>query len=168
MFDTIRRYMEAVTDRKTRENIEKIVTPIGDRLSSQPLTTAGLLISSGGATTAKTGGSTFYAVVAGKILTISASTTLPALTGISIAAGSFNVVCFFLDGGGTVTAVAGTQAATLAKVTFPSFPKNKALVGFLVITYASAFVGGTTPLDTATTTYFSPTWAAFEPTVLTG
>jgi hypothetical protein len=61
----------------------------------------------------------------------------------------------------------GTQSATLAGVVFPVVPIGKAIVGFLIVTYASQFVGGTTPLDTATTTYVSPT-GAFDPTVLTG
>jgi hypothetical protein len=37
----------------------------------------------------------------------------------------------------------------------------------LIITYASAFTGGTTPLDTATTVYVSP-MSGFDPTALTG
>jgi hypothetical protein len=99
------------------------------------------------------------------LVKITAATTLPALTGINFSAGNFQVACFFVDGAGTVTALGGTQGATLGAVVFPQFPVKKALVGFLIITYASPFTGGTTPLDTATTVYVSPL-GAFDPTVL--
>jgi hypothetical protein len=92
---------------------------------------------------------------------------MPALTGINAGAGKFQVACFFIDSAGVVTALGGTQGATVGGVVFPEFPKNKALVGFLIITYASAFTGGTTALDTATTVYVSPL-GAFDPTALTG
>jgi hypothetical protein len=125
-----------------------------------------LVIKAGASALAKTGSSDFYASVTGILVKIAASTDMPALTGINISAGSFNVVCFFVDSAGTVTAAAGTQGATVGAVVFPQFPKGKALVGFLIITYASAFTGGTTALDTATTVYVSPL-GAFDPTVLT-
>ena len=59
----------------------------------------------------------------------------------------------------------GTEGTTLAKVKFPPFPQGKALVGYLIVTYASAFVGGTTALDTATTNFVSPV-GPFDPSVL--
>lgn len=89
---------------------------------------------------------------------------MPALTGINISAGKYNVVCFFIDSASVVTALAGSEGATLAAVKFPQFPVGKALVGYLVITYASAFTGGTTALDTATTVYASPV-GAFDPNI---
>ena len=48
-----------------------------------------------------------------------AAPTSPALTGITITAGKYNVVCFFIDSASTVTAAAGTEGATLAAVKFP-------------------------------------------------
>jgi hypothetical protein len=75
--------------------IRTVLKPLVDRFSSQPLTSAGLAISSGGATTAKTGASTFYASAAGVL--------------VSIAAGNYNVACFFVNSGGTVTVGFGTQ-----------------------------------------------------------
>ncbi len=90
---------------------------------------------------------------------------MPSLTGINITAANFNVVCYFIDAAAVVTVAAGTQGATLGAVVWPQFPKNKALVGFLIITYASAFTGGTTALDTATTVYANPL-GSFDPTVL--
>lgn len=167
MLDTINRYLDGVAAAKDQRSIDFIVTPIGDRMSSQPLTSAGLVIKAGGSALAKTGSADFYAVANGVLVKIAASTDMPALTGITIAATKFNVVCFFIDSGGTVTAAAGTQGAALGNVVFPQFPKNKALVGFLIITYGSTFTGGTTPLDTATTVYVSPL-GAFDATILTG
>lgn len=167
MLDTIRRYLEGISDQKDRRHIQYIVDPIGDRYSSCALSQNTLAITSGGATTAKIATSDFYAVANGVLVKIASGTNLPALTGINISAGFFNVVCFFIDSGGNVTVAAGTQGASLGAVVFPQFPKNKALVGFLLITYASAFTGGTTPLDTATTVYFAPD-GAFDPTVLVG
>ncbi len=49
----------------------------------------------------------------------------------------------------------------------PAVGVGKALVGFLTVTYGSTFTGGSTPLDTATTTYNSPT-GAWDPSVLVG
>lgn len=167
MRDTIVRFLQGVASERDRRAVRAVIEPIGDRLSSQPLTSAGLIIKSGGSTLAKTGSSDFYASVNGVLVKIAASTDMPALTGISITATNFNVVCFVVDSAGTVTALAGAQGTTLAKVVFPELPKNKALVGFLIITYASTFTGGTTALDTATTVYVSPL-GAFDATILTG
>lgn len=167
MLDTINRYLDGIAANKDQRAVDFITTPIGDRMSSQPLNTAGLAITGGGGTAAKTGATDFYAVANGVLVKIAASTTLPALTGINIGAGKFNVACFFIDSAAVVTVGGGTQGAALGNVVFPQFPKNKALVGFLIITYASAFTGGTTPLDTATTVYVNPL-GAFDPTILTG
>lgn len=165
MLDTVKRYLEAITEVRYRRAVQYVVNPLADRYSSQPLTSAGLLIKAGGSTLAKTGSADFYASVKGVLVKIAASTDMPALTGINVSAGDFNVACFFVDSAGVLTAAGGTQGATLAAVAWPQFPENKALVGFLIITYASAFTGGTTPLDTATTVYVSPL-GPFDPTVL--
>jgi hypothetical protein len=165
MLDTMTRYLAGLKETAWRRALRFILEPVVDRYSSQPLNSAGLVISSAGATTAKIGANDFYASVVGDLVKIAAGTVMPALTGINIAAANFNVVCFFVNAAGTVTAVAGTQGASLAASNWPQFPENQALIGFLIITYASAFTGGTTPLDTATTVYVSPL-GAFDPTVL--
>lgn len=164
--DTIIRWLEAVESAKNRYNLLQIFTALGDRYSSQPLTSAGLLIKQGGSALAKIGSSDFYYVANGVLGKIAASTDMPALAG-NIGAGKYNVYCFFVDSAGTVTSAMGTEGAALANVVFPPFPKNQALVGFLIVTYASAFTGGSTPLDTATTVYVSPL-GAFDPAMLTG
>jgi hypothetical protein len=159
------RYLGAVRETAWASALRKILEPMVDRYSSQPLTSAGLVIHGAGSALAKTGSSDFYASVQGSLVKVAASTDMPALTGINATAGNFTVAAFFVDVGGTVTVVGGTQAATLGAVVFPALPKNKALIGFLIITYASTFTGGTTALDTATTVYVSPL-GPFDPTVL--
>jgi hypothetical protein len=165
MIDTMTRYLAAVKERAWSWGLRKILEPVVDRFSSQPLTSAGLVISTGGATVAKIGAADFYASVQGKLVKVAAGTAMPALTGIGIPAGQYGVALFFVDSGGNVTVAQGTPGATLGAVAFPQLTKEQALIGFLIITYASAFVGGTTPLDTATTVYVSPL-GAFDPTVL--
>lgn len=167
MLDTVRRYLEGVASQKDRYALQRILEALADRYSSCSLSQNTIAITSGGATTAKIATSDWYGVANGMLVKIASGTNLPALTGINISAGFFNVVCFFCDSGGTVTAAGGTQGSVLGNVVFPQLPKSKALVGFLLITYASAFTGGSTPLDTATTVYFAPD-GAFDPTVLTG
>lgn len=165
MLDTVRRYLSAITEVRYNRAIRAVVDPLADRYSSQPLTTAGLVIKAGGSALAKTGSAAFYASVQGKLVTIAGSTDMTALTGLVITATFFNVAAFFVDTAGTVTVAFGTQGATLGAVVFPQFPQGKTLIGFLIITYASTFTGGTTPLDTATTVYVSPL-GPFDPTVI--
>jgi hypothetical protein len=145
--------------------LSRVLSALGDRYSSQALTSAGLVINAGGAAFPKIGGADFYAVAGGTLVKVAAGTALPALTGIGIAAGAFNVAAYYVDSAGVLTVLPGTPGATLGAVLFPQPPAKKALIGFLIITYASPFVGGTTPLDTATTVYVSPL-GAVDPTVL--
>jgi hypothetical protein len=167
MIDTMTRFLEAVTSKRTGYAIRRVVEPSIDRLSSLPLTSAALVITAGGGTTAKVGATDFYAIANGTLVKIAAGTAMPALTGVNAAAGGFNVACFYVNSAGVVTVLTGSSGATLGAVKFPAPTRNQALVGLLIITYASAFTGGTTPLDTATTVYVSP-MSGFDPTALTG
>ena len=165
MNDTMTRYLAALPDPAARRALRFVLQPLVDRLSSQPLTNAGLVISGAGLTVAKTGATPFYAAAAGILVTLAAGTVLPPLTGINTLAGGFNVALFFVDSGGVVTVLGGTPATTLAGIGWPQLSVGKALIGFLVISGAGAFTGGTTPLDTATTAYISLS-GDFDPTVL--
>jgi hypothetical protein len=166
MLDTVGRYMQGVNlDNQSGYLLMRIINPLADRMSSQPLTTAGLVINAGGAAFPKTGAADFYAIAQGVLVKVTAGTALPALTGITAPAGGFNVACYFVDSAGTLTVAGGTPAATLGGVRWPQFPQGKAMVGALIITNAGAFVGGTTALDGGTTIYVSPT-GPFDPTVL--
>lgn len=166
MLDTITRYLTAVVDSQGAYALLKILTPIADRYSSQPLTTAGLVINAGGATFPKIGAADFYAIVQGVLVKVVAGAALPALTGVTAPAGGFNVAAYFVDSAAALTVAGGTPAATLGGVKWPQFPQGKALVGALIITNAGAFTGGTTALDGGTTIYISPVGGGFDPTVL--
>lgn len=165
MLDTMTRYLEGLKEIRWRRALRATMLPLVDRYSSQPLTTAGLVIKAGGSTLAKTGSAAFYAVASGVPVTIAGSTDMTVLTGLVISATFFNVACFFVDSASVVTVAFGTQGATLGALTWPQFPQGKALIGFLIITHSSTFTGGTTALDTATTVYVSPL-GPFDPTVL--
>lgn len=165
MLATMTQFLEGITTLRTRQAVRAPLEPLVDRSSTQPLRTAGLVIKTGGSALAKTGAADFYASVKGILVKIAASTDMPALTGLTITAASFNVACFFVDSAGTTTVAFGTENTALGTVVFPPFPLNKALIGFLIITYASTFTGGTTALDTATTVYINGQ-AGFDPSVL--
>ncbi len=165
MLDTMSRYLAGLTNTSDAYALNRIVSPLGDRFSSQALSSAGLAIKAGGGVLAKIGAADFYAVAGGTLVTIAASTDMPALTGNTITAANFNVACFFVDSASVVTVAFGKQATAIAGVVFPQFPVRKALVGFLLITHSATFTGNTTALDTATTVYFNPV-GAFDPTVL--
>ena len=165
MQSTALQNLAAIGAGKDRQALQPLFELIAAEHNTQALTSAGLVIKAGTSTLAKTGSSAFYAIVGGRLVTIAGSTDMPALTGLNITAGSYNVACFFVDAAGTVSARFGTEGTALGRVKFPDFPINAALVGFLIITYASAFTGGTTALDTATTVYVSPV-GAVDPTFL--
>lgn len=163
---TLQQWLESIPGRKTQFNLLNVLGPVFDRFSSCATSSAGLTIKAGGSALAKTGSAVTNLMANGIPVAIAASTDMPALVG-DITAAYFNVYCFFIDSASVVTVARGTEATTLAGVVFPPFPAGKALVGFLTVTYASTFVAGTTPLDTATTTYNSPT-GAWDPSVLVG
>lgn len=165
MLDTIGRYFQGLSNYKDAAILQRALGPLADRYSSMALSSAGLVIKAGGGVLAKIGAADFYAVAGGVLVKIAASTDMPALTGNTIAANSFNVACFFVDSAGTATVAFGTASTTIGGIVWPQFPVKKALIGFLLITHSSTFTGNTTALDTATTVYFSPT-GPFDPSVL--
>lgn len=148
---TIRQWLSGIAAFADRAALDKILTPIGDRLSTQSLTSAGLVIKVGGSALVKTGASAFYALVKGKLVTKAAATDMAALAG-TVTNAAFNVFCFFIDSAGNLTSAMGVEGATLAAVQFPPIPEGKAMIGLVIInpTGTGNFVGGTTPLDDAT------------------
>lgn len=167
MQNTVAQQIAAMASVGDENALRPILNALADRMSSQALTSAGLVIKAGGGVLAKTGASAFYAVANGRHVAIAGSTDMPALTGLSIGAGKYNVAVFYVDSAGTTSVGFGTEGASAAAVKFPQTPEGKAIVGYLMITYASAFTGNTTPLDTATTLYISPV-GAFDPSILLG
>lgn len=161
---TIRQWInDNVPVRRMQDALRAILEPIGDRYTSQSHKAAGLAIKAGGSALAKTGATAWAGMAYGIPVTVAASTDMPALVG-SITAAYFNCYAFFVDQAGTVTSAMGKEGATYADWRFPAFPEKKALLGYIVVTYASTFVGGTTALDTATTIYVD-TVGAMNPTV---
>lgn len=165
MLDTMTRYLTGFTDAATKRAARSVLKPLVDRMSSQPLNSAGLVISAGGATVPKIGAANFYASAGGVLVMIAAGTALPALTGCNAAAGQTTVAVYTVNNAGVVTMSPGTPGAALGNVVFPQPLDGQAMIGFLIITYASAFTGGITALDTATTVYVSPL-GPFDPTAL--
>ena len=163
MLGTITQWIAGLAGDTQQKAVRVPMKAIGDRMSSCTTSTAGLVIHGGGSTLAKTGAVAYQGIAQGTPVTIAASTDMPALVG-SITAGSYNVFMFFIDQSSNVTVAMGIEGTTLAKVKFPAIPEGKAIVGYLIVTYASQFVGGTTALDTATTNYVSPV-GAFDPTI---
>lgn len=165
MKDTVRRWLSGIAGARDRESIRQIVEPIADRLSTQSLSSAGLAIHGASSALVKTGGSDWYCTVQGKLVKIASATDLPALSG-SITANKYNVYCFFVDGAGTKTSSMGTEGTTIADVKFPTFPQNKALIGFVLVTHTSTFVGGSTNLDAAgVTVVYSNPIGPFDPSI---
>lgn len=160
----VNQQLAAMDSQNEQAALRPLLNALADRMSSQATSTAGLVIKDENNVLAKTGAAAFAGVANGVPVAIAASTDMPALTG-TITAAKYNVYCFFIDSASVVTVAQGTEGATLAAVKFPPFPVGKALVGYLVITYASTFTGNSTALDTATTVYVSPV-GAFDPTIL--
>ena len=171
MLGTIAQWLAGVNDVRTRRNLQQVLNPIGDRLSTHCLTSAGLAIKAGGSAVVKAG-SAFYASAQGILVTKAANTDMAALSG-TVTNAMFNVYAFYIDSAGTLTSVMGTEGTTLAQVRFPQTPQGKALIGCVLInpTGTGNFVGGTTPLDDATVVpnaVYINTLGAVDPTVLLG
>ena len=169
--DNLSRWIEGVRDYTTQYTMRKIIEPLFNAESSMALTVAGLVITGVGGTTAKLGASAFYGVVNGVIVTLTASTAMPALSGV-VLQGTFNVYCFFIDSAGVTTSAMGVAGSALGLVKFPPFPSKKALIGFVIVNPTGGnFTGGTTPLDDATAVphaaFISPT-GGLDPACLIG
>ena len=168
MLDTISRFSAAIKDQITRAALFPMLSSMADQHSSQALATAGLVISAD-TFTAKIGATDFYAIVIGRLVKIAAATAMPSLTtAFNVAQNQFNVVGFYVNAAGTVTALLGTPASTLGGVVFPPEQYQQATVGFIILNPTTgAFVGGSTALSgtLANAVYVSPI-GAFEPTII--
>ena len=171
MLNSIKKYLSGLASQRDAAAVTPLFESIGNALSTQPLRTAGLVVTAtAGKKVPKIGSAAYYGSVKGRIVTIAAGTDMPALAG-TVAADAFNVYCFFIDSASTVTSAMGTAGASLGLVKFPAFPLDKALVGFIIVnpTGTGDFVGDTSDLEDATivpnTVYVSPV-GAFDPTFL--
>jgi hypothetical protein len=171
MIGTIRQWLSSIADSKSAYALQQVLSPIGDRISTQSLSTAGLAIKTAGSGIVMTGSAACIVAVKGKLQSVAINTDQAALVG-TVAADAFNVYAFFVDSAGTGTSAMGIAGATLAAVVFPQIPEGKALLGFVIInpTGTGDFVGGTTALDDATVVpnaVYVNVLGAFDPTVLT-
>lgn len=151
--ETMRRWMQGVRSDSTAHFLRNVLSHLVDRQSARMLSSAGLAIKAGSSALAKAG-SACYALADGTLLKIAANTDMPALSG-TVTNATFNVFCFFIDSGGTVTSAMGTvNASTIGGVKFPPVPMQKAFIGFIIInpTGTGDFTGGTTALDDGTVT----------------
>lgn len=169
MIDTITRFLNGIRASLDKEALRPILNALGDRYSTQTLTSAGLVIKAGSSAIVK-GGTAFYALARGILVTKAINTDMAALAG-TVTNAKFNVYCFYIDSAGTLTSAMGTEGATLAAVVMPTVPFNKAQIGFVIInpTGTGNFVGGTTPLDDATVVpgaLYVNTIGPFDQTVL--
>ncbi len=167
MQDTISRYVGAMPSGAGGAQLMAVLSALGDRLSSQVQGDAALVIKAGSSALAKTGAAAVSVVVSGVLRSIAAATDMAALSG-TTSQNFFNVYCFYIDSGGTLTSAMGAQGATLATVKFPPMPVGKAMVGYVTVNpTAAAFIGGTTALDAANTNVvYVNVRGACDPTVI--
>lgn len=126
-------------------------TFLRDRFKSAMQVVSTPVIKAGGGVLSKTGAAISYGVANGVLTKIAAGTDQAAYSG-TVTNAKFNVFVHFVDSAGAFTSAMGTEAATLAAVTWPAMPAGKAPVSYTIInpTGTGGFVGGTTALDDAT------------------
>jgi hypothetical protein len=168
MSESLNQRVDAIADYQARTQLWYLLSYLYDRLSSALHTAAGLVINGAGAAFPKTGAAITYGSVAGVPIQIPAGTALPSPVGANTAAGQYIMIAYWaslVNGTLTYTYTFGAPGASAAAATYPQPPavKGYTLIGYLLVTYASAFTGGTTPLDTATTVFISPV-GAVDPT----
>lgn len=155
--------LAAIGSRIDSTELSSILIPLANRMRNVALTSAGLVIKAGGGTLAKTGAAAFYGVAEGTLITISAGTDMPALTGINVTNGNKRIVVFSADRAGVVSVQAGPEGGTtLGSAKFPTVAPESLIIGYVVIGPSSGnFVGGTSALDgtLANTIYISPVGA---------
>jgi hypothetical protein len=160
-----------VKDRSDSHNLFLAIEGLYERLRTQTMGSAGLVIKAGTSPLVKAG-SAVYASVKGKIVKIAANTDMAALSG-TVTNAKFNVFVFTVDEAGTLYSQMGTEGASLAAVKWPELSIYRAVIGFVIInpTGTGNFVGGTTALDDATVApnaAYVNTAGAFDPTAEVG
>lgn len=165
MQNTLSQTLGSLSSGSDEQALRIAIGAVADRMSSQIFNSGGLAIKAGGSALARTV-NTVKAVANGRYVSLAAA-DMPALTGLNIGANKFNVAVFYVDSAGATSVRFGTEGATAGGVVFPDTPQGRAIIGFLLITHSSAFTGGTTALDTATTVY-TDTVGAFDPSIIIG
>lgn len=168
MMEPLAQRLLAIPDKAVARALQLLLEPYVERMKSCALSTAGLVIKTGGSALAKTGSAITHYIANGVKGRIAGSTDMPALAG-TVTNAMFNVFVFTVDSGGTVRVQIGVEGATEAAIKWPVLDQKRAILGMIIInpTGTGNFVGGTTPLDDATVTpnaqYVSPV-GVFDPT----
>lgn len=150
--DNLERWLKAFKDIRQEYGLRFLMGPMIDGSVSQNLVSGALAIVGAGSALAKTT-ATIYAAVDGTLVTIAAG-NMPALTGFNVGAGKYGVCLFLTDNAGNLsTLYSDGTAASLGAIVFPAIPTGRACIGFIIVTGAGAFTGGTTALDAVTTVY---------------
>ncbi|MBV8658231.1 MAG: hypothetical protein JO142_10450 [Burkholderiales bacterium] len=140
---------------------EQAARALNDLFARQSLTSGAIAIQGAANPGAKTTAAV-TAVIEGSLYQAAAA-NLPALTGYNLTANQYGYVLFGLDASGAFSVYFGTPSATLAGVQLPTFPERNAATGepqvaigaLILANGGSAFTGGTTALDSITTTYIN-------------
>lgn len=170
--ENLSQLMGALPDKGSATLLYRALEGVYDRLSCQTLSTPGLAVKADGSLLVKAG-TAFRAIVDGKLVYKAANTDMPVLSG-TVNIAQFNVFCFFIDSGGTMTSAMGREGADIASIVFPPIPKKKAMIGFIILEggAANAFIGndatsgvlGTTVTTYANSCIYVNTVGAFDPT----
>ena len=122
------------------------------RMSNMVFQSAGLAIKAGGNALAKSVNA--INAIIDDVVIAKAASDMAALGGATVPTANYQVYVFCVDVSGNLTTLAGTYAATLAGVIWPTVPDGVAVIGFAIVQNAtgSNFVPGTTALDTASLT----------------
>lgn len=161
MLDNVTQKLSGLSSEGDQNALRPLFEALADRLSSQ-VTVSGALAT---ASLTPVTGAVLQGFANGVPFTIASGISMPALLG-TIPANNYGIYAFFSDGT-TVTSALGTPGATLAQAKFPVIPKKNAILGYIIVTSASPFIGGTTTLASATVVFVN-TLGAFDPTVLLG
>lgn len=169
MQNSISQQVAGIPGQAAQNAVLTLFKALGDRLSSQCLTSAGLRIKGGSASAVVQAHTVVYAVAKGIAVTKALDTDMAALAG-TVTNAKFNVFCHFIDSGGTLTTKMGIEGTTLGAVKFPAIVEGTAMLGMTIVnpTGTGNFVGGTTALDDATVVpnaVFINTIGAFDPSI---
>lgn len=169
MQNTISQHVASIPGQAAQNALLPVLKYIGDRLSSQCLTSAGLRIKGGSASAITQAHTVVYAMAKGVTVTKALDTDMAALAG-TVTNAKFNVFCHFIDSAGTLTTKMGIEGATIGAVKFPAIDEGKAMIGITLVnpTGTGNFVGGTTVLDDVTVVpnaVFINTIGAFDPSI---
>lgn len=134
----------------TRDEMIELFDKLQRAVTCVNLVAGGVGIKTGSGSPTAAFADPLYYVVDGVPCTLAAA-DCAALSG-TVTNAKFNVFVFTVEADGTLHTRMGTEAASLAAVTWPTIPDGEVVFGFVIVnpTGTGNFVGGTTDLDDAT------------------